>query len=141
MDEEEDGDEVYKDVEVDFDNMEFKTEPDKKNETQPDDKNKTDASWVHIDNKISTNISVIGMDDNNKEVDVSKPVVETKDVIVKVKRETIFYDPYNRNPLHAGANLSLYVELLKLRDHFHPTVQLFADNIYSGIDTNFKYTL
>ncbi|XP_026481917.1 CCAAT/enhancer-binding protein zeta-like [Ctenocephalides felis] len=127
MDEEEDGDEVYKDVEYDFDKAEIKKETDstKKN-------GKSESSWVHVDNKIDTNVNVVGMDEEEEKPDVTNPVMDDKDVVVKVKKETVFYDPYNRNPLHAGANLSLYVELLKLKDHFHPTVQLFAENIFVG---------
>ncbi|XP_036342339.1 CCAAT/enhancer-binding protein zeta-like [Rhagoletis pomonella] len=39
------------------------------------------------------------------------------------------YDPYHRVPSFAGAEFALRHELLLLREHFHPTVQVFANNI------------
>lgn len=42
---------------------------------------------------------------------------------------TTKYNPYNRAAAFAGAEYSLKAELLQLARHFHPTVQLFAQNI------------
>ncbi|XP_011200831.2 CCAAT/enhancer-binding protein zeta [Bactrocera dorsalis] len=39
------------------------------------------------------------------------------------------YDPYHRAPAFAGAEFALRDELLLLREHYHPTIQVFADNI------------
>lgn len=39
------------------------------------------------------------------------------------------YDPYHRAPSFAGAEFALRDELLLLREHYHPTIQVFADNI------------
>lgn len=39
------------------------------------------------------------------------------------------YDPLKRNPLYAGGDLCAYQELLQLKNHFHPSVALFAENI------------
>ncbi|XP_028027649.1 CCAAT/enhancer-binding protein zeta isoform X2 [Bombyx mandarina] len=43
------------------------------------------------------------------------------------------YNPLGRSPQHAGAELSAYTELLLLSRHFHPTVQLFAKKMLSGV--------
>ncbi|CAL4117620.1 unnamed protein product, partial [Meganyctiphanes norvegica] len=42
------------------------------------------------------------------------------------------YDPYHRNPLYCGADYSPLWELQQLKDHFHPTVAMFATNLLSG---------
>lgn len=42
------------------------------------------------------------------------------------------YDPFNRNPLFAGAEHTAYIELLNLQHHYHPTVSLYADNLLHG---------
>ncbi|XP_016955525.1 uncharacterized protein F23B12.7 [Drosophila biarmipes] len=39
------------------------------------------------------------------------------------------YDPYHRVPAFAGAGYALRHELLLLRQHYHPTVQVFAEQI------------
>ncbi|EDV96463.1 uncharacterized protein F23B12.7 [Drosophila grimshawi] len=39
------------------------------------------------------------------------------------------YDPYHRVPAFAGAGYALRNELLLLRQHYHPTVQVFAEQI------------
>lgn len=39
------------------------------------------------------------------------------------------YNPYHRAPSYAGAEFALRDELLLLREHYHPTIQVFADNI------------
>ncbi|PNF43787.1 hypothetical protein B7P43_G09744 [Cryptotermes secundus] len=42
------------------------------------------------------------------------------------------YSPFHRNPLFAGGQYCAYTELLKLSQHFHPTITLFANNILQG---------
>lgn len=42
------------------------------------------------------------------------------------------YDPYHRVPAFAGAGYALRNELLLLRQHYHPTVQVFAEQILLG---------
>ncbi|KAI8126153.1 hypothetical protein FF38_10983 [Lucilia cuprina] len=42
------------------------------------------------------------------------------------------YDPYHRVPAFAGAEYSLRNELILLREHFHPTVQVFAESILNN---------
>ena len=48
------------------------------------------------------------------------------------------YDPQHRNPAHAGANKTNHWELSLMRQHFHPSVELFAQTILEGKDI--KYT-
>ena len=43
------------------------------------------------------------------------------------------YNPYHRVPTFAGAEFVLRNELILLRHHFHPTVQVFADNITTSM--------
>lgn len=63
-------------------------------------------------------------------------VKEIKPTEVFIKSEfdkfKSMYDPYNRNPLRAGANASFYTELAALSLHFHPSVALFANCIING---------
>lgn len=49
------------------------------------------------------------------------------------------YDPLSRNPLYAGGDFCAYTELINLRNHFHPTVALYANNILEGIFVNMLY--
>lgn len=42
------------------------------------------------------------------------------------------YDPLQRNPLYANAELSCYSELTFLSNHFHPSIALFASQITNG---------
>lgn len=47
------------------------------------------------------------------------------------------YDPFKRNPLYAGGDHCAYQELLILKNHFHPSVSLFAEKILSGMCSSF----
>jgi ribosome biogenesis protein MAK21 len=42
------------------------------------------------------------------------------------------YDSQHRNPLFAGAQYSLKYELAMFREHYHPTVRVFAEDILNG---------
>ena len=42
------------------------------------------------------------------------------------------FNSFHRNPRFAGAQFSIFDELLLLRKHFHPSVALFADKLLSG---------
>lgn len=65
---------------------------------------------------------------------------------VSVKKEklpTTKYNPWARNPLYGGGEFCAYTELYSLKNHFHPTVALYATNIinehiikYSGDPLN-----
>ncbi|XP_018569257.1 CCAAT/enhancer-binding protein zeta [Anoplophora glabripennis] len=47
-------------------------------------------------------------------------------------RSAITYRPLSRNPLYGGGEFCAYTELYRLKDHFHPTVKLYATNIING---------
>lgn len=57
--------------------------------------------------------------------------ISTKPTL-KLEVKTEGYDPYNRNPLYAGAEATVFDELVKLTKHFHPTVSLYAGKIING---------
>lgn len=48
------------------------------------------------------------------------------------QKQAAAYNPFHRNPLFAGGEYCAYTELLKLSQHFHPTVTLFANKILKG---------
>ena len=52
--------------------------------------------------------------------------------------QTSSYDPQHRNPTYAGANKTNHWELSLMTQHFHPSVELFAQTILDGQDI--KYT-
>ena len=59
---------------------------------------------------------------------------------VEVKKERanpLVYDPFKRSAGFSGAEYSIYYELVLLSRNFHPTVQLFVENIIRG--TNIRY--
>ncbi|XP_014218700.1 CCAAT/enhancer-binding protein zeta [Copidosoma floridanum] len=85
-------------------------------------KTKTKENTVVLSNVISK-----AVEEENKEDDDVKPVVE-----VKNEFKATFYDPFNRNPLRSGANLNFYSELGALARHFHPSVSLFASTIVAS---------
>lgn len=47
------------------------------------------------------------------------------------------YNPFHRNAAYAGAEYALRTELLQLARHFHPTVQVFAQNLIAAKPINF----
>lgn len=50
----------------------------------------------------------------------------------------IKYDGFHRVPAYAGAETVLNTELLRLNQHYHPTVQIFAQNIIDRKISNLK---
>ncbi|CAC5378332.1 MAK21 [Mytilus coruscus] len=48
------------------------------------------------------------------------------------KNKTSHYDPHHRNPLYCNAENECIWELKQLKNHFHPTVSLFASNLIKG---------
>lgn len=79
----------------------------------------------------------------NDQVDVNEPINETNDVDEtvekhvdekpKLENEIIKneqkYNAFHRVPTYAGAEYSLRTELTMFLRHFHPTVQVFAQNL------------
>ncbi|XP_017136298.1 uncharacterized protein F23B12.7 [Drosophila miranda] len=69
-------------------------------------------------------------DEVKEEADEPQPEVKTEAVKSKVVNiDSCKYDPYHRVPAFAGAAYTLRHELLLLRQHYHPTVQVFAEQI------------
>lgn len=50
----------------------------------------------------------------------------------RTRKNASQYDPHERNPLFAGGDKATYLELLKLSQHYHPSVALFAKSILQG---------
>uniref|UniRef100_T1GKH2 CCAAT-binding factor domain-containing protein n=1 Tax=Megaselia scalaris TaxID=36166 RepID=T1GKH2_MEGSC len=84
----------------------YKDVDDEKNNVDSTKKEKVSSSWHHV--KVQ---SVEVPESNVKEIAGNK------------------YDPYHRVPAFAGADNSLRAELLLLCQHFHPTVQVFAESV------------
>uniref|UniRef100_A0A1I8P2X1 CCAAT-binding factor domain-containing protein n=1 Tax=Stomoxys calcitrans TaxID=35570 RepID=A0A1I8P2X1_STOCA len=78
-------------------------------ECKQNDESKSVPSWHH--SKVSSNSNT---ETKTKELFASK------------------YDPYHRVPDFAGAEYVLKNELLLMRSHFHPTVEVFAENILNN---------
>ncbi|KAL7293378.1 hypothetical protein TKK_0013144 [Trichogramma kaykai] len=66
--------------------------------------------------------------------DEVKPETE---VDVKPEIRATHYDPMARNPLHCGVEFTFFCELLALKQHFHPSVALFAKTILEGNTINY----
>lgn len=69
---------------------------------------------------------------SNVVVEEPKDDVIVEDTKIKTECKATSYDPFTRNPLHSGANLSFHCELEALDKHFHPTVSLYANTIING---------
>jgi len=54
------------------------------------------------------------------------------------ENHTYQYDLYKRNPLFCGADYTCLHELVFLRNHCHPTVALFAENLLQGKSTEYE---
>ena len=89
------------------------------------------------------------LDENGKEVLVEKASggtsswshvqnVETKNSSAGDEtKQPAKYDPFKRSASYAGAEFSLNYELILMSKYFHPTVQLFVENIMKN--QNIKY--
>lgn len=73
-------------------------------EKEVDEKPSTSSSWVHKKN--------------------AQPKVDEEN-----SKEPTQYDPYKRSAAYSGADLTLFYELITLSRFFHPTVQVFVENI------------
>ncbi|KAH8379076.1 hypothetical protein KR009_003013 [Drosophila setifemur] len=109
-----DEEEVYQDVKDEKEEREEKVEKVEKDEKEDKEESKevnageegvkaTGSSWHHA--------NVAATESKVREIDSCK------------------YDPYHRVPAFAGAGYTLRNELLLLRQHYHPTVQVFAEQI------------
>lgn len=99
-----DGEEKYEDIPDENENKQAEC-----NENMDDNKpqNGASSSWHHA--KVLT---------SNDATDLKVKNISAKE-----------YDPYHRVPSFAGAEFAIQNELILLRQHYHPTVQVFADNI------------
>lgn len=93
----------------------------------------------------------VKLDDEGKEikVDISAPEVTSSSSWVhvnnikhqKTSNETgkmqTKYDPFKRAAAYSGAEYSLYYELTLMSRNFHPTVQVFVENILKGQKINY----
>jgi len=52
------------------------------------------------------------------------------------EKNTGDYDAYKREPLYANAENSLLFEVLLLKEHYHPTVRLYASKLVEGVQKN-----
>ncbi|XP_033629426.1 CCAAT/enhancer-binding protein zeta-like [Asterias rubens] len=53
------------------------------------------------------------------------------------KEKKTQYDPGNRNPQYCGAEGSIFWELNKLQNHYHPSVALFAKTLRDGLKVHY----
>lgn len=84
------------------------------NEVSVEKTSNVKSSWIHVQHAEQQK--------NEAESEMKKP---TK------------YDPFKRSAAFAGAELSLYYELVLMSKFFHPTVQVFIENIFKN--QNIKY--
>lgn len=84
------------------------------NQVSVEKKSDAKSSWIHVEHVEQQKMDV--------ESDSKKP---TK------------YDPFKRSAAFAGAELSLHYELVLMTKYFHPTVQVFVENIVKN--QNIKY--
>lgn len=98
-----------------------------------------------LEQSVSTNAEAEG--DEKPDVEVlneslqqGSSWVHSTTIIKKEKKDPTTYDPLTRNPLYAGAEYSAYVELLSLKDHYHPTVSLYAGKLLEG-NNNYHFVL
>ncbi|XP_044748436.1 CCAAT/enhancer-binding protein zeta [Coccinella septempunctata] len=137
LDEDDDGEEKYNDVKVDA-------------EIEVKDEILSDVENEHIN--IKKNVSnekeeIFDLNASVEIVDCKDPEIKTEtdeegskksrgwyhlNMNVKKEKNTSEYNPLVRNPLFAGAEHAAFVELHYLRQHFHPTVSLYAMNILNG---------
>lgn len=109
-DSDDDGNEQFKDIVVDKDGNVIENE---KSSSSPV-KQKAASSWVH-----TTHNEAQKLDSSNQEKAPTK------------------YDPFKRSAAFSGAEFSMYYELVLMSRYFHPTVQVFVQDILKG--HKFKY--
>lgn len=88
----------------------------KKRDKSDKKEKKPASSWVHMQIK--------------NEIDEEQEVKEeTKPSMKANYRLPTKYDPWLRNPSGAGAEYEHILELVRVKEHFHPTVQSFVESI------------
>jgi ribosome biogenesis protein MAK21 len=84
------------------------------NEVKVETEKNAKSSWIHVQH-------------------VERQKIDAENEIKKPTK----YDPFKRSAAYAGAELSLYYELVLMSKYFHPTVQVFVENIVKN--HNIKY--
>lgn len=119
-----DGDKKYVDNTVE--EIQIKLEPD-------------DFPIIKDQNSNQNNTIDMSLIEIKEEDDEVKPEISTQNVTIKKEKAPLTkYNPLARNPLYGGGEFSAYIELIDLKNHFHPTVALYASNIIS--DQMIKYS-
>ena len=73
------------------------------------------------------------MKEEKNEEEAEKGAAEAKEEKPhKAHKISVEYDHYFRNPAGAGAQYDELLELIRIKEHFHPTVQKFCDSICSS---------
>lgn len=84
----------------------------------------TSNEQIEADEPMDETEQTLEMDDESESVRDEKPNLENKKVDSEQK-----YNAFHRVPTYAGAEYVLRTELTLLLRHFHPTVQVFAQNL------------
>lgn len=112
-----DEEEYYADVHDD--NKKASAESNKKKKEK-----KSTASWFYATIKKEekeVDDAALKKETNGEEVKEEKPH--------KAHKVAVQYDHYFRNPAGAGAQYEELLEMIRVKEHFHPTVQKFCDSI------------
>lgn len=107
FEESDDEEETYKDVALDDEGKQILVEKEGSSSNAV-------SSWIHVQNT--------DQQKNNADKNVKAPIK---------------YDPFKRSAAFSGSEFTLYHELILLSKYFHPTVQVFIENIMKK--QNIKY--
>ncbi|XP_053620788.1 CCAAT/enhancer-binding protein zeta [Plodia interpunctella] len=83
------------------------------------------AGWHHAKVKVESETGQVKEKEMEREKDAKIQLRKT----VNMDRVITEYNPHARNPSFSGAQCSVYIELIALARHFHPTVKLFAEKL------------
>ncbi|XP_070497561.1 nucleolar complex protein 1 [Chironomus tepperi] len=78
------------------------------------DTEKVKSSWIHVKNSTK----------------------QKEETIKQIKNPTK-YDPFKRSAAYSGAEFTLYYELILMSKFFHPTVQVFVENVMKSQKINY----
>ncbi|XP_071513221.1 CCAAT/enhancer-binding protein zeta-like isoform X2 [Panulirus ornatus] len=140
-DDDDDGLEVFTDAE-DLDEFEVKEEESKRDYGN-DHKEKMDTTKKNMENLPRTTVEESHFNEENatQKSDDKSSIFSSWVHHYSVKRTDgshAVYDPYHRNPSYCGAEYSHLWELGRLKEHYHPSVSLFACRVISGEAINYS---
>lgn len=108
------------------------------NNTPTNSNNTIDMSLIEIKDEEDEEVKP-DIDELNASLNGHSSWYHAKNVSVKKEKvPTTKYNPLSRNPLYGGGEFCTYTELYSLKNHFHPTVALYATNIMN--DHTIKYS-